>query len=63
MMYSPHGHRVTPYCLLCLIPDDIPSDAEAEARLHQSEDNEALCEEDETAESLGIASDIGTRHE
>ncbi|KAM9853915.1 protein-methionine sulfoxide oxidase mical3a [Aulostomus maculatus] len=38
--------------------DDIPSDAEAEARLHQSALTEALAEEDEKSESLGIASSI-----
>ncbi|XP_035809284.2 protein-methionine sulfoxide oxidase mical3a isoform X34 [Amphiprion ocellaris] len=38
--------------------DDIPSDAEAEARLHQSENNEAPHEEDKKSESLGMASSI-----
>ncbi|KAM6937070.1 protein-methionine sulfoxide oxidase mical3a [Xenentodon cancila] len=38
--------------------EDIPSDAEAEARLHRSEDNEAPDEEDEAAESLGMASSV-----
>uniref|UniRef100_A0A3Q4HEB0 F-actin monooxygenase n=1 Tax=Neolamprologus brichardi TaxID=32507 RepID=A0A3Q4HEB0_NEOBR len=41
---------------------DIPSDAEAEARLHQSEHEEALPEEDRKSESLATASSIGTRH-
>ncbi|XP_041852102.1 protein-methionine sulfoxide oxidase mical3a isoform X1 [Melanotaenia boesemani] len=36
--------------------DDIPSDAEAEARLHQSEHKEASPEEDKEGESLGMAS-------
>uniref|UniRef100_A0A4W6E235 F-actin monooxygenase n=1 Tax=Lates calcarifer TaxID=8187 RepID=A0A4W6E235_LATCA len=35
---------------------DIPSDAEAEARLHQSEHAEALPEEDKKSESVGMAS-------
>ncbi|XP_039880995.1 protein-methionine sulfoxide oxidase mical3a isoform X12 [Simochromis diagramma] len=38
--------------------DDIPSDAEAEARLHQSEHDEALPEEDKKSESLATASSI-----
>ncbi|XP_051807356.1 protein-methionine sulfoxide oxidase mical3a isoform X1 [Acanthochromis polyacanthus] len=38
--------------------DDIPSDAEAEARLHQSENNEAPHEEDKESDSLGMASSI-----
>ncbi|XP_069561374.1 protein-methionine sulfoxide oxidase mical3a isoform X15 [Brachyistius frenatus] len=38
--------------------DDIPSDAEAEARLHQSEHNEAPPEEENKSESLGMASSI-----
>ncbi|KAM7396411.1 hypothetical protein PAMP_019452 [Pampus punctatissimus] len=38
--------------------DDIPSDAEAEARLHQSGLTEALPEEDKKSESLGMASSI-----
>ncbi|XP_040893420.1 protein-methionine sulfoxide oxidase mical3a isoform X1 [Toxotes jaculatrix] len=38
--------------------DDIPSDAEAEARLHQSGQAEALPEEDKRSESLGMASSI-----
>ncbi|MEQ2296135.1 hypothetical protein AMECASPLE_021864 [Ameca splendens] len=38
--------------------DDIPSDAEAEARLHQAEEKEAASEENE-AESLGRDSSIG----
>ncbi|XP_053174674.1 protein-methionine sulfoxide oxidase mical3a [Scomber japonicus] len=38
--------------------DDIPSDAEAEARLHQLEPAEALPEEDKKSESLGMASSI-----
>ncbi|XP_026222449.1 protein-methionine sulfoxide oxidase mical3a isoform X13 [Anabas testudineus] len=39
--------------------DDIPSDAEAEARLHASEQTEALPEEDKKSESVGMASSIG----
>ncbi|XP_077425487.1 protein-methionine sulfoxide oxidase mical3a isoform X21 [Vanacampus margaritifer] len=39
--------------------DDIPSDAEAEARLHPSLHSGAIPEEDETSESVGVASDIG----
>ncbi|XP_056243944.1 protein-methionine sulfoxide oxidase mical3a isoform X3 [Seriola aureovittata] len=38
--------------------DDIPSDAEAEARLHQSEHVEALPEEDKKSESVEMASSI-----
>ncbi|CAI5664843.1 unnamed protein product [Oreochromis niloticus] len=38
--------------------DDIPSDAEAEARLHQSEHDEALPEEDKELESLATPSSI-----
>ncbi|KAM4734435.1 protein-methionine sulfoxide oxidase mical3a isoform 1-T4 [Anableps anableps] len=38
--------------------DDIPSDAEAEARLHQSEQNEAPPEENKDTESLGKDSSI-----
>ncbi|GAA6215921.1 protein-methionine sulfoxide oxidase mical3a isoform X28 [Lates japonicus] len=38
--------------------DDIPSDAEAEARLHQSEHAEALPEEGKKSESVGMASSI-----
>ncbi|XP_076741691.1 protein-methionine sulfoxide oxidase mical3a isoform X17 [Maylandia zebra] len=38
--------------------DDIPSDAEAEARLHQSEHDEALPEEDKKSESLATASSM-----
>ncbi|XP_026167089.1 protein-methionine sulfoxide oxidase mical3a isoform X26 [Mastacembelus armatus] len=38
--------------------DDIPSDAEAEARLHQSEHAEALLEEDKKSESLEVSSSI-----
>ncbi|XP_039471343.1 protein-methionine sulfoxide oxidase mical3a isoform X1 [Oreochromis aureus] len=38
--------------------DDIPSDAEAEARLHQSEHDEALPEEDKESESLATPSSI-----
>lgn len=44
------------------IPDDIPSDAEAEARLHQSEHAEALPEEDKRSESVETTSSIGTCH-
>lgn len=47
------------YKSLLKIPDDIPSDAEAEARLHTSEHAEALPEEDKKPESLGMASSIG----
>ncbi|XP_071382358.1 protein-methionine sulfoxide oxidase mical3a [Centroberyx affinis] len=39
--------------------DDIPSDAEAEARLHQSEHTEAFPKEDRKSESLGMASSVG----
>ncbi|XP_022609890.1 protein-methionine sulfoxide oxidase mical3a-like isoform X4 [Seriola dumerili] len=38
--------------------DDIPSDAEAEARLHQSEHVEALPEEDKKSESVEMTSSI-----
>ncbi|XP_029951369.1 protein-methionine sulfoxide oxidase mical3a isoform X10 [Salarias fasciatus] len=38
--------------------DDIPSDAEAEARLHQSQNNGVLPEEEQESESLGMASSI-----
>ncbi|XP_045060952.1 protein-methionine sulfoxide oxidase mical3a-like isoform X1 [Coregonus clupeaformis] len=38
--------------------EDIPSDAEAEAHLHQSEISEALPEEDKKSESQGFASSI-----
>ncbi|XP_044048104.1 protein-methionine sulfoxide oxidase mical3a isoform X23 [Siniperca chuatsi] len=38
--------------------DDIPSDAEAEARLHQSEYAEVLSEEDKKSESLRMTSSI-----
>ncbi|XP_035982553.1 LOW QUALITY PROTEIN: protein-methionine sulfoxide oxidase mical3a [Fundulus heteroclitus] len=38
--------------------DDIPSDAEAEARLHQSEQNEAPLEENKEMETLGRDSSI-----
>eukprot|EP00063_Salmo_salar_P005944 XP_013980779.1 PREDICTED: protein-methionine sulfoxide oxidase mical3a-like isoform X21 [Salmo salar] len=38
--------------------EDIPSDAEAEARLHQSEINEAFPEEAKKSESQGLASSI-----
>ncbi|XP_042351706.1 protein-methionine sulfoxide oxidase mical3a isoform X19 [Plectropomus leopardus] len=38
--------------------DDIPSDAEAEARLHQPERPEVLTEEDKESESLRMASSI-----
>ncbi|XP_029992779.1 protein-methionine sulfoxide oxidase mical3a isoform X5 [Sphaeramia orbicularis] len=38
--------------------DDIPSDAEAEARLHQSEHTEAFPEEDKKSESVEMASSI-----
>ncbi|MED6254775.1 hypothetical protein ATANTOWER_000074, partial [Ataeniobius toweri] len=38
--------------------DDIPSDAEAEARLHQAEEKEAASEENKEAESLGRDSSI-----
>ncbi|CAB1313573.1 unnamed protein product [Coregonus sp. 'balchen'] len=38
--------------------EDIPSDAEAEARLHQSEISEALLEEDKNSQSQGIACSI-----
>lgn len=44
----------------CYISDDIPSDAEAEARLHSSQPAGAQPEEDEKSESLGVASSIGT---
>jgi len=45
--------------LVCLIPEDIPSDAEAEARLHESEHKEAPHEDDKEEESLGMASSFG----
>lgn len=45
---------------IMFILDDIPSDAEAEARLHQSENTEALPEEDKQLESGGMVSSIGT---
>ncbi|XP_035497942.2 protein-methionine sulfoxide oxidase mical3a isoform X25 [Scophthalmus maximus] len=38
--------------------DDIPSDAEAESRLHQSEDAGALPEEDKKSESVGVSSGV-----
>ncbi|XP_046889348.1 protein-methionine sulfoxide oxidase mical3a isoform X6 [Hypomesus transpacificus] len=38
--------------------EEIPSDAEAEARLHQSENSEALPEEDRKSEARGIISSI-----
>ncbi|XP_041746537.2 protein-methionine sulfoxide oxidase mical3a isoform X3 [Coregonus clupeaformis] len=38
--------------------EDIPSDAEAEARLHQSEISEVLLEEDKNLQSQGIACSI-----
>ncbi|XP_067090653.1 protein-methionine sulfoxide oxidase mical3a isoform X2 [Osmerus mordax] len=38
--------------------EEIPSDAEAEARLHQSENSEALTEEDRKSEGRGIPSSI-----
>lgn len=44
------------------IPDDIPSDAEAEARLHQSEDAEVFPEEDKISGSLKMSSSIGACH-
>ncbi|KAF0041407.1 hypothetical protein F2P81_007305 [Scophthalmus maximus] len=40
--------------------DDIPSDAEAESRLHQSEDAGALPEEDKKSESVGVSSGVDT---
>ncbi|XP_027128948.1 protein-methionine sulfoxide oxidase mical3a isoform X8 [Larimichthys crocea] len=40
--------------------DDIPSDAEAEARLHQSENAEVFPEEDKKSESLKMSSSIET---
>lgn len=40
--------------------DDIPSDAEAEARLHQSECVDPLPEEAKRSESLRMSSSIGT---
>lgn len=43
-----------------LLVDEIPSDAEAEARLPPPLRNEAFPEEDKTSESVGSASDIGT---
>lgn len=43
-------------------PDDIPSDAEAEARLHQSECAEVLPEEGKRPESLRMSSSIGACH-
>ncbi|XP_077372742.1 protein-methionine sulfoxide oxidase mical3a isoform X15 [Festucalex cinctus] len=39
--------------------DDIPSDAEAEARLHPSLHSGAIPEDDETSESVGVTSDTG----
>lgn len=41
-----------------IITEDIPSDAEAEARLHQSELSDALPEEDKKSQSQGIAYSI-----
>ncbi|KAL2093733.1 hypothetical protein ACEWY4_011045 [Coilia grayii] len=43
--------------------DDIPSDAEAEARLHQMPDQEELPEEPERPESLGRVSSLGQTSE
>lgn len=40
--------------------DDIPSDAEAEARLHQSECADPLPEEAKRSESLRMSSSVGT---
>lgn len=47
------------YCYFS-IPDDIPSDAEAEARVHQSECADGLPEDDGTSESLRMSSSVGT---
>lgn len=44
------------------ILEDIPSDAEAEARLHQSEQAQEPPEEDEKSESPRVSPTIGTCH-
>lgn len=46
-------------CVIFSISEDIPSDAEAEARLHESECVDRLPEEDGTSESLRMSSSVG----
>lgn len=46
------------YCCFS-IPEDIPSDAEAEARAHQSECADGLPEDNWTSESLRMSSSVG----